>query len=365
MIKINVRSWLRRKRVWKAHVSRETIKQRILRLLGLFILLIVTHATAMIAFEDLSLRQALWLTVISVTTIGYGDYSATTPAGQLVTVILICFLGIWLLAQLTGEWVDYRIQRRERMLRGEWNWSDMNRHLVIVNLPNRDSTTFLLRLMQQVRQTPELNKLDVVVVTDRFPEGMPVALQALGVVHINSTAEKRGVLDEAGVKTAAYVLVLANESQSLISDSVTLDILDRIRSEGPNARVVAESVQDENRDRFLAMGAMAVMRPVRAYPELIVRALAAPGTERILENLFTYRGDSTYRYDINIGNLSWKKIVLPILEQDLGTPLGYMDDAGVVHTNPSGNSLVSCRAIFILVRDKAVPSLDKVKRCLV
>ncbi len=40
-------------------------------------------------FESLSINQSFWLTFISATTVGYGDLSATTTLGQLVTYIIV------------------------------------------------------------------------------------------------------------------------------------------------------------------------------------------------------------------------------------------------------------------------------------
>lgn len=364
MVKIHVKLWRRHRQLWLAHLNRESMRQRIIRLLMLFVSLLVVHTLAMVVFESLSIREALWLTVISVTTIGYGDYSATTPMGQLATVVLICFFGIWLLAQLVGEWVDYRIQRRESMLKGEWNWKMFKQHLVIINTPNGDTTVYLERLTQQVRQTPTLSKIPIVLVSDAYSNGLPVRLNDLDIKYVQAKPEQRGVLTRANIGSASYVLIIAGDSQNPVSDSITFDILSRIKAEGAKGRIVAETVQDENKARFLSHGADAVMRPVRAYPELIVRSLAAPGTEQILENLFTFRGDSTYRYDIDLKAVSWKEIVLPILERDLGTPLGYMDKSGLVHTNPAGNTQIEGRAIFVLVRESAVPTLEQIRGCL-
>jgi voltage-gated potassium channel len=49
-------------------------------------------------------------------------------------------------------------------------------------------------------------------------------------------------------------------------------------------------------------GADLVVRPLRGYPEMIIRALAAPGAEKILEDLFTSKGDECWRYDVSVTN---------------------------------------------------------------
>ena len=43
-----------------------------------------------------------------------------------------------------------------------------------------------------------------------------------------------------------------------------------------------------NRDRFKALGVRTIIRPVRTYPEIMVRAVVAPGSEKVLEDMFNY-----------------------------------------------------------------------------
>lgn len=53
-------------------------------------------------FEEMnSYLTALWLVIITVTTVGYGDYSAGTLPGRIIT-IMIAIKGIFLMAVVVG-----------------------------------------------------------------------------------------------------------------------------------------------------------------------------------------------------------------------------------------------------------------------
>ena len=86
----------------------------------------------MISFEHLGLGEAIWLTFTTITTTGYGDFSAKTTAGRASTIVLIYLSGIFLLTQAGGAFFEFRILRRERKRRGEWRW-DMRDHIIFVN----------------------------------------------------------------------------------------------------------------------------------------------------------------------------------------------------------------------------------------
>ena len=71
------------------------------------------HVIAMMWLEEMALWPAVWLTMTTLTTVGYGDLSASTPAGQAATIILMFICGITLMTLLISDYVDYRIARRE------------------------------------------------------------------------------------------------------------------------------------------------------------------------------------------------------------------------------------------------------------
>ena len=114
MLRIKSEVLRRRQRRRMALQSHGERRRHILDLFLLLSLLILVHASAMYWFEGLPIGDAFWLTVTTVTTVGYGDFSAITPVGRLITVLLLYIIGIFLLAQIAGEWIDYRFDRRQK-----------------------------------------------------------------------------------------------------------------------------------------------------------------------------------------------------------------------------------------------------------
>ena len=340
-----------RRRNWFSEQSDYNVKRRLRRLILLLLSLCGLHVGLMVVLEGLSLQQAIWLTMTTVTTVGYGDFSPQTPYGQFSTVVLLYIIGIALLAQVAGEYIDFRLGNRERMLRGRWRWRGMKDHILIINTPHKDSVVYLERLITQIRNTPEIDFFPIQLLTPAFAGGLPASLQEMGVVHYTAMPESMESLRAVNIDKAAYVLVLAEHAHDRRSDSCTLDILDQINHLDVSAYIVAECVHDDNKERFLRMRANAVLRPVRAYPEMLVRALVAPGTEQILENLFTYQGVHPHRFDVDIVGLKWGEVVTRLLEIEVGTPLGYVSKKGKVITNPSVAEQVEGLAVIVMVNE--------------
>jgi len=336
-------------------------------MLELFLFLVgvaVANILAMMFFEGLSLSDAIWLTLTTMTTVGYGDMSAQSAMGRLATIVLMYGIGIFLLAQIAGEWIDFRLNRRERMRRGLWRWN-MKNHIVIVNSPEQEGVPYLRMLVEQIRNTPALEDYPIQVFSAAFPDGLPDELAQWGVVLHHGQPEGGDSLTEVDIENADFIIVMAVNTHSIRSDSLTLDILDKLSELNLTGHVIAECVQDDNRERVLKHGAHAVIRPVRAYPELMVRAMAAPGTEVILEDLFTHEGVHPKRYDLDIPQQPWGQLAARLLLAGLGTPIGYMDGNRVVVTNPAASRQVDGSAIFLMVNHDMVPSAEVIAECVV
>lgn len=333
------------------HEARD-IRKRFLLFAGV----IALHSLTMVFFEDLDWWQAFWLTMTSASTTGYGDISAITFWGQLSTIILIYGMGITLLAQIASDYVEIRLIGKEMRIKGRIRWSDMENHILIVNTPKYEAERYLELLINQMSQTPELADTPIQILSPAFPEGLPLSLRAKGVVHHTGDALEDDMLEFAGADKAKYIIVLCPETQNSHSDSLTFDTLHRIQALNSSAFIITEAINDSNRPRFKAAGANAVIRPVRAYPEMLVRSLVAPGTEQVLEDLFHHQGDHTIRLNIRLNDVTWATVVSTLIQHDIGTALGYVQKNGEIVTHPKAHALIEAEGLIVLVNDDQVVS---------
>ena len=333
------------------------------RLLLLLLAAIFIHSLAMVYFEKLAWGDAFWLSITTATTVGYGDLSAVSWQGRLFTIVCMYLFAIALLAQLAAEFFEYRVQTREDKQKGNWMWDDMKNHLLIINTPDKNTDTYLGRLIGQIRATPELEELPVQILTRKYPNGLPHAISQHGVVHYNGAAEDNQNLTAVNISTAKYIVILAKDAGDTTSDSLSFDVLNRIQELGTQAIIASECSIDSNRERLKKAGATIVIRPIRAYPELLVRSLVAPGTETVMENLFTHEESHMLRIDTSFSNLKWKEIVFSFINNDFGMPMAYIDDAGV-HSNPAPDKSCSGIGIISLIREDQEISTDRVTQCL-
>lgn len=227
----------------------------------------------------------------------------------------------------------------------------MTDHILLVHAPPEDTKEYLVRLAREFRASRRFADRPILLLCTCYPHGLPEALSELGVVHRQGHAWDMLALEAAGAAEADVTVVLAENDTDRASDGRTLDIVDRLRGMGAKGRILAECIDDANRPRMKRFGADVVVRPMRGYPEMIVRALAAPGAEAILEDLFTSRGDECWRYDVDITGWRWGDLVSTLVMQDIGVPIAYRTADERVIINPAPRTVVEADKLFVLVRE--------------
>ena len=346
-----LRKWRNNRAKWRAPYATWQTEQRAVRAVfwaSIYIFgIVIIHTFAMIKIEGLSLEDSLWLTLTTITTVGYGDISASTGLGRISTAVIVYLGGIFVLAKIAGDFFDYSSRRREAMKNGNWSWRKMRDHIIIIG-SEVDSTPHLRRLISEFKREHSTTARGIVLVSESYVNGLPAALQGFDVRYVNGHGNLPGILEQAAVSKAFIVVMLAWREEEQLSDSLAFDVISRVRDVNSEAQIIAECVDDNNRKRLEKAGATLVLRPVRAYPEMIIGGLLNPGSTAILENLFTAEGERIATEERDQQGL-WKDIVLEYLQANSGTPIAYRDaDTGDIVTAPAGSKNISADAIFLL-----------------
>ena len=168
------------------------------------------------------------------------------------------------------------------------------------------------------------------------------------------------VMEAVKVHDADVLVVLAKDEGDASSDGLTFDTLHRISDLGAKGTVLAECVDDRNRERLMKAGADIVIRPMRAYPGLIVRSLVARGSEQIFERVLLGDSDEYTRFDVDVTDTAWRDIVCALIMNDLGTAVAYVDRTNNLHCNPAAGDMVDAAALIVMVSGDNTPSLHSI-----
>jgi len=348
----------------KPIVIKEDMRKKFVKSSAYLLVILYLHTIAMNQLEGLSIGDAAWLTWTTITTVGYGDIPIKSPLSRLSTILLLYLGGIFVLAKTAGDYFDYRAIKHQKQLKGEWRWN-MKHHIVIISdHDDQISSLYYERLVTEFQQVPKYKECAIEILTNDFPKGLPESLQLLGVVHYEGKGNVPENLGAVNIDSADFIIVLTKMHNDPLSDGNTFDILHRIRDCNQTASILVECVDDANRERLQQAGANIVVRPIRAYPEMMVSALCAPGAEKIVENLFTHRGDKYQRFDVAIEKIAWMEIVYELMKANIGTAVAYISHDDKVHCNPDGKEIVDAKALIVMVKEGFNPTDEGVAAVL-
>ncbi|WP_375193314.1 potassium channel family protein [Marinobacter sp.] len=339
------------------------IRERMKRLFLLLAGLLTLQILVIWAVEDLSLFESVWITMTTVSTVGYGDFAPKTTVGRLSTILIMFVGAITLLTLIVSDFIEYRFYRRERILMGKWIYK-MNDHIVIINTPRSGGEQYFMRFATQIRSIPDYQTIPIMILTRQFPNGLPTELSDIGVVHYHGAGFEPESLKAVHAGSARHVIVLAADESDPYSDSLTFDIAHRLTELNLGNRTIVECVNDENRGRFKTLGVRTIIRPVRTYPEIMVRSVMAPGSEKVLEDMFNYEHDHPHRYDLTLDDLNWADIVSALVRHGIGTALAYIDDDNEVICHPPTDREIEGKGLIVLVKSSETPDVEAVEEAL-
>ena len=339
------------------------IRSRVKRLFAILGGLLITQTLLIWVLEDLTLFESSWMTMTTLVTVGYGDYAPETALGRISTVVLMFISAISVLTLIVSDFIEYRFYRRERILTGRWVYK-MQDHIVIINTPQAGGEQYFARFASQIRAVPGYEVIPIMILTREFPTGLPTELADKGLVHFHGSGSDPLALKAVHAGSARHIIILAADASDPSSDSLTFDIAHRLSESNLGQHVTAECVRDENRERFKSLGVLTTIRPVRTYPEIMVRSVVAPGSEKVLEDLFNYQNDHPHRYEIALDDLTWADIVSALIRHDIGTALAFIDENGEVVCHPPTHKEVEGKGLIVLVKSSETPGVELVEKAL-
>ena len=211
--------------------------------------IVLISTTGMMLIEKWPFMDALWHTVITISTVGYGEVRPMSTLGRVFTmgVIITSFAlfayGVSVIVSMIMEGELKKIfivKRMEKMAR------KMRNHTILCGV-GRTGQSALKELWRE--------KVPVVVVEKDEGKIEEVKQNFPGIVYIHGDATQDEVLIKAGVKTANNLIVAtANDAENLF---ITLSA----KNLNPRIRIVARANREENVLKLKRAGATEVILP--------------------------------------------------------------------------------------------------------
>lgn len=94
----------------------KTLSLRLIMLFSILSILALAGAIGFMVVEDISFFDALYFTIVTISTVGYGDINPTTTVGKILAIVLVV-LGVAIFLGVVANATQLLLQRRQESLR--------------------------------------------------------------------------------------------------------------------------------------------------------------------------------------------------------------------------------------------------------
>lgn len=221
--------------------------------------------------ENLSWIDALYMAVITLSTVGFGEVHTFSPAGRLFAISLIIGGGgvaaysLMVAAEyfLSGEWQTYWAQRRQkRML------TQLRDHVIVCGFG---------RVGRFVAQELRAEGVAFVII-DQDQERLAIA-QRYNYLALPGNAANEHLLHEAGIARARALVAAVN------SDAENVYITLTARGLRPDLLIVARANYEESESKLVRAGANRTLLPYRLSGRRMVTMIVRPEVADFLDEV--------------------------------------------------------------------------------
>ncbi|RWX50623.1 voltage-gated potassium channel [Candidatus Electrothrix marina] len=226
------------------------------------LMFLVIGPVGYILLEGTGFLDGLYLTIITISTVGYGDIVPTTPGGRLFTVLLI-FSGVgyvmYMFSQITEAMVEGGLQRFVERRKMQKKMTRLHNHYIVCGFG---------RIGQEICSILRENNRPFVVIEN--DDEVIREIDQLGYIELQGDASDDDILLAAGIKNARGLIAVVS------TDAENLYITLTARGLNPNLFILTRSSGTPGVAKKLERaGATKVISPysigARRMAQLIVR----------------------------------------------------------------------------------------------
>jgi voltage-gated potassium channel len=202
--------------------------------------------------EGMRLFDSLWWTVVTLTTVGYGDIAPVTPPGR-VLGMAVMFSGIGLVSALTGNLASFLVEQRARRRKGLMKVR-LSGQVVVLGWNAHGPA--LVQTLKDCRVLPAAGLVLVGAFEEAAREELAFRLDLGEALHfVFGQPSLESVVDRASPATARVVYILADDSMPpKEADQQAIYAALTCRSLAPKVPLYGQVVLRENREHLLRAG---------------------------------------------------------------------------------------------------------------
>ena len=283
--------------------------------------------------DGLSLVDSIWWAMVTMTTVGYGDYFPQTFIGRFFIAYPCFLLGIGLIGYLLGSLAESFINITAKRRKGQLHIR-MQDHILICHCP---SVTKVLNMIEELRATPDSAKSGIIVIDDTLGE-IPTQFLKNDIQFVSGDPTDEEVLNRASVRNANGAIILAKNPGSAESDNSSFTIgtiIEMIEEEtGRSIRTIVEVVSPRNQKMFERSAVDGLIVVEGVSDKMMVQEFLHPGIQKTFGQLLTNtHGSQFYNCDTTLVGHTFVELQMAALH--------YREDLQIIGLNRNGTPMLN------------------------
>lgn len=302
---------------------------------------------------DLGWSDGLWYTLVTMTTVGYGDFFPKTTAGRYLIGWPIMFFGIGILGYALSMIAATLVSEKAKELKGMATFS-LNNHLVIFNFPG---LPVIERILEELHLDTAFGRERRVVLIDDDLEELPVELQKLGIHFIKGNPTRDETLKRASIDQATHAIILCKNPGNSNSDNLNVSITLAIEGRNRKVNTVVECTDPATAELLRKAGCDRIVCTSRFGASFLSQELLNPGVQELIDDLLSSRqGHQLYFIPFRGTQAPFSQIAATCAGQGHLT-LGVSNSHGTI-VNPPPDHMVKEGDRIVTVGSSRIASLS-------
>ena len=240
--------------------------------------------------EGWNLLDALYMTVETLTTVGYNEVHEMTRMGRIFTILLIC-IGVAFFLYVAGAVVQFMVEGRIRTILGRRRLDKK-----IDRLKNHHIICGYGRIGRILCNMLTRKPIDLVVI-EKDEELIPI-MDKDKVLYLSGDATDEVDLLKAGIQRAKGLIAV------LATDTANVFLVLTARQLNPDLFIIARASQKESKSKLKAAGANRVESPYDMGAASMAQRIIRPTVTNFLDLAFAHKRKDIQMEEIPVNSSS-------------------------------------------------------------
>ena len=242
--------------------------------IALSLLILITGTAGYMIIEDWRFLDALYMTIITISTVGYREVNQVSDIGRLFTIFLV-LIGVGFTFYVMAAVVQFMVEGRVRIIMGRRRLDKK-----IDRIKNHYIVCGYGRIGRVICRNLQRTPYDLVVI-EKNPDLIRL-MDEDAVLYVSGDAADEATLLKAGIKRAKALIA------ALATDTDNVFLVLSARQLAPELNIIARASQEGAMQKLQAAGANSVESPYEMGAASMAQRIIRPTVTSFLELAFAH-----------------------------------------------------------------------------